>query len=213
MDGNPIQSTSFIPKKPIVTKGDFGASLSGMFLALSIILFIASISGYFFAVWQERTKNKDVADLKDTLSRAQAVFQPNQVINMTRFDTKLKVARDLLYYTNLSGVPDPTVHVTLQQLFKILSSKTLSSVRFRDFKYSNVDNQKIDIKMSGEAKSDATTANYAAVAQQAREFADTKVLTNVIVSDLNLGANNNVTFNLSANVKPELISYTEALKQ
>jgi hypothetical protein len=96
-------------------------------------------------------------------------------------------------------------------LLELISQKTLKSVRFKDFKYTNVDNAKIEIKMAGEAKGVPGTANYAAVAQQAREFSDSGDFKNVIVSDLNLGQNNNVVFNLTAEVKPELVSYTERL--
>jgi hypothetical protein len=213
MDLTGGNTTSFIPKKPLVAKGDFTASFGGIFMALSIVLFIISVSGYFVASYQKKTKKEDIEFLTDNLQKAQAQFQPNQVLNMTRFDTKLQVAQDLLYLNKNAGFADTTMHITLQPLFKILSDKTLTSVRFKDFKYTNVDNQKIDIKMSGEARGKASTANYAAVAQQAREFADTRSLMNVIVSDLNLGSNNNVIFNLSASVKPELISYTESLKQ
>lgn len=206
-------TTSFIPKKPLVVRSDFSASFGGIFMAISIVLFIASVGGYFLASYQKRTKAEDIKFLTDNLQQAQAQFQPNQVLNMTRFDTKLRVAEDLLYLNKDAGFSDTTMHITLQPLFRILSEKTLKSVRFKDFKYTNVDNQKIEIKMSGEAKGGVNIANYAAVAQQAREFADTRDLVNVIVSDLNLGQNNNVIFNLSAAVRPELISYTESLKQ
>ncbi len=204
-------TTSFIPKKPLTTRSNFDASFPGIFLFLSVVMLISSVSGYFWAGYQEKSKLKEIEKLKIELKKAQDQFQPNQVINMTRFDTKLKVAQDLLYLNK--GSSDTTMHITLQPLFKLLSAKTLKSVRFRDFKYTNVDNQKIDIKMSGEARGTANIANYAAVAQQAREFSDTRVLMNVIVSDLNLGSNNNVTFNLNASVKPELLSYSESLRQ
>jgi hypothetical protein len=213
MDITGGNTTSFIPKKPLVVRSDFSASFGGIFMAISVILFIASVSGYFIASYQKKTKADDIKFLTDNLQKAQAQFQPNQVLNMTRFDTKLQVAQDLLYLNKNAGFADTTMHITLQPLFKILSDKTLTLVRFKDFKYTNVDNQKIEIKMSGEAKGRGNIANYAAVAQQAREFADTRSLANVIVSDLNLGSNNNVIFNLSASVKPELISYTESLKQ
>lgn len=213
MDITGANTTSFIPKKPLTPKTDLSGSLGGILLVISIVLFVASLIGYFVASYQEKAKQKDVDNLTVILNQAQAQFQPNQVLNMTRFDSKLKVAKDLLYLSNEPGVTDATMHITLQPLFKLLSDKTLKSVRFKDLKYSNVDNQKIEIRMSGEARGKANIANYAAVAQQAREFADTRVLMNVIVSDLNLGANNNVTFNISASIKPELLSYVEALKQ
>lgn len=213
MDITGSNTTSFIPKKSLVPRNDFNPSFSGILMAVSIVLFITSVTGYFVASYQERVKKKDVDDMSNNLKKAQEQFQPNQVLNMTRFDTKLKIGQDLLYLNKDSGSGDTTMHVTLQPLFKLLSEKTLRSVRFRDFKYGNVDNQKIEIRMSGEARGVGNVANYAAVAQQAREFADTRLLTNVIVSDLNLSTNNNVTFNLIANVKPELISYTESLKQ
>lgn len=213
MDGiNTQQTPSFIPKKPMVPKGELSLNVSGIFLFLSVLGLIVSVGGYFIARYQLTSKKEEVVNLDNILKKARDQFEPDQVVNMTRFDTKIKVANDLLYFTKSQGIPDSTAHVTLQPLFKLISDKTLKSVRFKDFKYSNVDNQKIEIKMSGEARSSGVSANYPAVAQQAREFADTRVLANVIVSDLNLGNNNNVTFNLSASVLPEFVSYTEQIK-
>ena len=213
MDSNPIQTTSFIPQKPLVPRSDLSASAGGIFLFLSVVILIFSVAGYFIVVRQEKTEIANVEFLRKNLKEAQAQFQPNQIVNMTRFDAKLKIAEDLLYLHKDSGLNDTIGHVTLQPLFKLISEKTLKSVRFKDFKYSNVDNQKIEIRMNGEAKGSGGIANYAAVAQQAREFADSRVLSNVVVSDLNLGPSGNVVFNLSANIKPEFISYTETLNQ
>ncbi|MDO8493461.1 MAG: hypothetical protein Q7S19_02870 [bacterium] len=212
MDGiNTQQTPSFIPKKPLVAKSDFSANLPGIFLFLSIVALIFSVGGYFVAIYREKAKNTEVENLQLILKKAQDQFQPNQVVNMTRFDAKLKIAENLLYLQKEAGGTDTVAHITLLPLFNLLSEKTLTTVRFKDFKYNNVDNQKIEIKMSGEAKGTVGLANYAAVAQQAREFSDTRVLQNVLVSDLNLGSANNVTFNLTMNVNPELISYTETL--
>ncbi|MBI3632664.1 MAG: hypothetical protein HY226_00050 [Candidatus Vogelbacteria bacterium] len=211
MDGIDIGTTSFIPKKPLVQRTAFGVNVSGVFLFLSIALLIISIGGYAYAVLREKSVLADTENLKIILKAAQDQFQPGQVVNMARFDTKIKIAKDLLYLSHDPRNPDTTMHSTLLPLLDLLSKNTLKSVRFRDFKFTNVDNQKIQIRMSGEARSAGSVANYAAVAQQARTFSDTGELINVIVSDLNLGANNNVVFNLAADVKPELISYTDSL--
>ena len=206
-----MDKISFIPKKPLATRSSFIVNVSGVFLFVSFVILILSVGWYFIAISQQSSKKKEVDNLKVSLEKAQEQFQPNQVINMTRFDTKMKVAKNLLYLSKDVDSIDNVEHITLRPLFKVISDKTLKSVRFRDFKYTNIDNQKINIKMSGEARSVGNVANYAAVAQQARELSDTRVLTNVIVSDLNLGANNNVVFNISASVRPDLLSYTECL--
>ncbi|MBI3632523.1 MAG: hypothetical protein HY225_03680 [Candidatus Vogelbacteria bacterium] len=209
MEGVDIGTTSFIPKKSLAPRSGFTTNLPGIFLFLSIALLIFSIGGYFVAVLREKSILQDTENLKVILKQAQDQFQPGQVVNMARFDSKLKIAKDLIYLSHDPRNPDTTMHVTLQPLFDLLSQKTLKSVRFRDFKYTNADNQKIEIRMSGEAKSIGSVANYAAVAQQARVFSDSGELMDVIVSDLNLGTNNNVVFNLTATVKPELVSYSE----
>ena len=211
MDGVDLGTTSFIPKKPLTQRTGFGVDLSGVFLFISIAILMVSVGGYAYAALREKSVLKDTEDLKIILKAAQDQFQPGQVVNMTRFDSKMKIAKDLLYLSHDPRNPDSTMHSTLLPLFDLLSKKTLKSVRFRDFKFTNVSNQKIEIRMSGEAKSVGSIANYAAVAQQARVFSDTGDLINVIVSDLNLGANNNVVFNLTAGVKPELISYTDMI--
>ena len=212
MDGAGIDTTSFIPKRPLETRRVSALSLSGIFTFLSLVLLIASVGAYFAMYFREKSILTDTSNIEKIIQGAQDQFQPKRIVDMSRFDARLKLSSDLLYLTHDPRAPDLTMHITLQPLFKLLSDKTIKSVRFRDFKYTNIDNQKIDIKMSGEARGIGNTANYAAVAQQARVFSDSGDLINVLVSDLNLGTDNNVVFNISASVRPELLSYTEAIK-
>ena len=212
MDGSPIQTTSFIPKKPLVSRGGLSANISGILWFFSIVILIFSVAGYFIELRLETVNKEELAQLKKNLKKARDKFDLEEIKNMTRFDAKLTIADDLLYLRKDPRYPDTMAHITLQPLFELLTAKTLKSVRFKDFKYSNVDNQKIEIRMSGEAKSIGSIANYSTVAEQARKFSETRQLSNVIVSDLNLGANNNVVFNLSASIDPEFISYTKYLE-
>ncbi len=205
-------TTSFIPKKTLTPRRDLSVSGSGVLVFVSILILIASAVWYFVALNQESSKTKDINTLQSQLQEAEQQFPQDRVVKMVRFDTKLKVAKDLLYLNTAQGSLDTTEHITLLPLFKLLSDHTLKSVRFKDFKYSNPDNQKIQIKMRGEASGTGNVANYAAIAQQAKEFSDTNQFTNVIVSDLNLGSSNNVIFNITASVRPELVSYSESLK-
>jgi len=211
MDGTGLETTSFIPKKPMTPGVNLGASLFGIFIFASAIIFLASIGWYFYAKSQLVSVKDDIANIEVVINNFGGQFQPKELLNMTRLDAKLKLATDLLYLSHDIRVTDNYMHVTMVPLLNLISQKTLKSVRFKDFKYTNVDNSKIDIRMSGEARGASGSANYAAVAQQAREFSNSGGFKNVIVSDLNLGSNNNVIFNLTATVKPELVSYTEQI--
>ncbi|MBI5140313.1 MAG: hypothetical protein HZA94_02610 [Candidatus Vogelbacteria bacterium] len=207
MDGQ-FGTPSFIPKKPLATRTGSNVNFGGFFMFISVLIFILSVGGYGGLYFYERSIKTSAETLNKTLKdklKEQAVTEQD-VHNLFNFNNKIKIAKDLLYLDKANNSGDTTQHTTLLPLFKFLKDNTLKTVRFNDFKYSNIDNSKIDIRMSGEAK------GYPSVAFQAEAFDVIGKLSNVVFTDLNLGPNNLVVFNMMATVDPSLVSYADTVK-
>ncbi|MEI6296355.1 MAG: hypothetical protein WCO84_01750 [bacterium] len=195
---NSVQ-TSFIPKKPLTSSGVIKekAGFSGVLNFISIIIFITTLSVYGGAYVYKATLDSSIAGIKSDLAKVQSELENKNTLmtEMIRFDSKLKTIGSLL-----DG------HITLRNLFGFLEESTIKDVRYNDFKYTNKDNQSVDLKLSGES------LNYSSIALQVKEFNASKKtgdkdFTNVIFSDLNPSLTGNVVFKASASVKPDLVFY------
>lgn len=207
MDGQ-FETPSFIPKKPLATRSGSVLSFGGLFMFISVLIFVLSVGGYAGLYLYEKNVKLSIDRLNKMLEdklKEQAVTEQD-VHNLFNFNNKIKIAKDLLYLDRANNSGDVTQHTTLIPLLGFLKENTLKTVRFKDFKYSNIDNNKIEIRMSGEAK------GYPSIAFQAEAFDVIGKLSNVVFTDLNLGPNNLVVFNMTASVDPSLVSYAEMVK-
>ncbi len=196
MDTKGIQ-TSFIPKKTLIPKGfdSTGNDFASIFLIISIIIFITTglaFGGLYF--WKIGLKKqvdqleKDLVIQKENLQSETVLFE-----DLVRFDKKLQIASSLL-----------DKHVTIRPFFKFLSESTLKTVRFRNLNFKFLDNGWADIKMNGEARS------FNSIALQSKSFADTKKLSDIVFSGLNIGRDNTVVFDFSAKLKDTYTSYIKS---
>ncbi|MEK7066477.1 MAG: hypothetical protein AAB965_02840 [Patescibacteria group bacterium] len=204
MDGQ-FGAPSFIPKKPLATRSGSAISFGGLFLFVSILVFILSVGGYIGLYFYAQSIEKTIETSRVAVQKklADKAVTEKDVNNLFNFNNKIKIAKDLLYI----GAPgDTTQHTTLTPFFNFLREATLKTVRFKDFKFTNMDNSRIEIRMSGEAK------GYPSVAFQAEAFDVVGKLSNVVFTDLNQGPNNLVIFNMSATVDPSMISYAKLVK-
>ena len=197
--GNPTSAPSFIPKKPLVAPTvKREAGWSGVLMLAAVLVFITAGIGWGGVYFYKASLQSGIESIKKDLGRAKEAYSDQiATINaMVNLDSKLKIVRQLL-----------NAHSTLEPLFKLLNDSTIKSLRYKDFSYLNVDNSKIDIKASGEAKS------YSSIALEAQELADTKGLRDIIFSDLNPGITGNVVFKMTASVDKDLLNYKEMLNK
>ena len=191
--------TSFIPKKPLVSYGQKDKpGISGILNFIAIIAFVVSLSVFGGAYVYKLSQERSIASIKSDLSKVKKDLESKDSLmrEMIRFDTKLNTAGALL-----------NNHVSLRKVFEYLEESTMKNLRFTDFGYTNKNNEKVEIKMSGEA------GGYSTIAWQAKEFVDAKKTgdkdyTDIIFSDLNPGLTGNVVFKLTATVNPALILYS-----
>ena len=194
MDNKEVQ-TSFIPKKPLAEARVPRASSSGLFILLSVAIFVIAllVSGGAYLY-------RGYLDKKDSATRAALNaqgpgFEESLIDTLTELDMRLSVSKQIL-----------SRHIAISPIFSALEGLTLKSIRFTKFTYTlSADTGNVDVKMSGQAK------NYTSIALQLDKFAENKNIKNPIFSNFSLDDKGNVNFDLVFSVDPSLISYGNSL--
>jgi hypothetical protein len=188
--------TSFIPKKPIVESRPEGSGVS-LFLLLSIIVFIVSLAlaGLVF-VYQNNLKNK-IADSQKSLKEVRDTYiregTEQTIQDLIRLDDRIEESKNLL-----------AKHIAVTPLFILLQEFTIKNVQFKTMKFTYVDDKNIKLELTGIAK------NYDALSKQADSFGDVKLrdkISQPVVSGFTLNNDGTVSFNFSAMVNFDLVSY------
>ena len=191
---DPRFQTSFIPKKPIVSTPSRDASPINLFSLLATIVFIVAVAlsgGVFF---YKQLTSKQIVQNKTDFERAKNAFEPDIVNKIVRLDTRIETGKKLM-----------ESHVAVTPLFEFLSDVTLKTVRFKDFTFTYLAKDKIQVALKGQALS------YASVALQADLLNAQKNLKNTIVSDMALETAGTVSFSVSTIVDPNLFSYVKTI--
>ncbi len=191
---DPSVSTSFIPKKPLVENRR--GSAFGLIFLISLLVFIGSIAAAG-AVFFYGTYLKGAIEAKATqLQTAQGAFEAAGAIDtLVRLDSRINEAKGLL-----------TKHVSPSAIFFLLSVQTLERVRFNTLDYDLNEDGTANILLTGE------TDDFATIALQSDQLGASKVLRNIIFSDIAV-VEEGVTFAVSATVEPSLINYGKNLTQ
>lgn len=190
-------TTTFIPKKPMVTETNSGsAPVSrpvGFLSSISLILFFITLAlggGVYF--W-ERYEKGQVDLLAQSVQTEQKNFEPQLITQLQLLDKQLKNANTLLKN-----------HTVASPLFDLLESSTLRQVQFNKFEYATDDTKGVTIKMSGVAD------GYQSIAQQADVLGSSTYLKNVIFSNFFLTQQGRVSFDLSFGVSPQFLNFQTA---
>jgi len=197
MDNNNIQ-TSFIPKKPIVEDSRISSSSVSLFLIISIIVFLVSLS---LMAWVALTKASMISGIKtdkETINTNKSAFETGTIESILRLDSRIKIAQSLL-----------DKHIVVSPIFNFLEQRTLKSVRFKNFEFNNAGkatdgSDLVKVRMSGLAK------DFKTIALQADEFGRVEyrdIIRETDFSDLNLTQDGFVSFTFSAYVVPSSILY------
>jgi len=194
-------STSFIPKQTFASPmGSIPMKESrGLLSTLSLLVLVLSIlmagGTFVYRMYLANQINNPCPNPNQTTTSGCGLIASLKVDQesldiqllreMQRFDQKLSVSKVVL-----------DNHTTLLPLYKLLSDKTLQTVRYTSF--SIKDNV---VEMRGLAGS------YEDIAVQGNIFNADKNLKTPIFSDLDLDAKGSVLFKLNFRVSPELLSY------
>ncbi|MDP6387841.1 MAG: hypothetical protein QGG63_00990 [Candidatus Pacebacteria bacterium] len=183
--------TSFIPKKSltVASRQSKGSSI-GIFFLLTLIIFVGVIALAIGVFLYQQFLLKNIEQKNASLERARAAFEPALISEISRLDTRMRSAQDIL-----------SNHKAISAFFDLLEASTLESVSFENLDYRIDEGGKTSISMRGRA------LNFSSVALQSDIFGKTKFIQEPIFSDLNLDKKGNVIFNFSAFIDSRLISY------
>ena len=126
-----------------------------------------------------------IAGYTDALKKVESEFEPSLIAELRHTAQAIDVGRDLL-----------GKHVALSQLFKFIEDNSLSDTRFSRFSYKD-----------GSAILSGSTRSYAALAQQALIFEQSKFIRKATFSDFALGQGGFINFRVELVVDPSLIAY------
>ncbi len=191
----PQVPTSFIPKKPLDTGRPVHESGGmGFLFFIALFVFIVSLvaAGGVFA-WSNILK-ASIASKADSLQKAEGAFDIATVQDLIRTDARITNAKTLL-----------RSHVAASSLFAFLSQQTLQSVQFTSFDYKLSTDGTATMVLSGIADS------FSSVALQSDQFGASKVLRDVVFSDIKTSTSGAVSFSVSATVDSSLINYGKSL--
>jgi len=187
---------SFIPKKTFS-----GSSLStppvagiGVMYVVSLFLFVVSLIAAGGAFGYQAYLTQSIANKGDILTKDQGALDFPAIEDLVRLDTRIIQAKSLLAH-----------HVAPSAIFTFLSEETLQNVQFVSFKY--------DIQPDGSAAItlDGVADSFSTVALQSDQFSNSKMLKDILFTNLNTDQNGQVTFTMQATVIPTLFLYSSTI--
>jgi hypothetical protein len=192
--------TSFVPKKKIVEREPrvHSGSFSGMANTFALLVFIVSLLGAGGTYLYRSSLQNNIAQYKDSLTRAEAAFEPSLITTLQSLDKRMIAANSIL-----------SSHIAVSPIFALLGDLTLPTVRYSDFSYEfDQDNENlVDIKITGQAK------GYNYIALQSDLFGQNKFIKNPIFSNFTLDQLGNVDFDLTFSVDKSLVVYESFLER
>ncbi|MDP4020732.1 MAG: hypothetical protein Q8P58_01675 [Candidatus Adlerbacteria bacterium] len=192
---DPQVSTSFIPKKPL-TEGRRGSS-SGLIFLLALLIFVGSVVAAGATFLYGTYLNNALTAKARSLETAQGAFESAGAIeNLIRLDSRINEAKSLI-----AG------HVAPSAIFYFLSAQTLERVSFTNFAFGLKEDGSATVELKG------ITDGFPTIALQSDQLGASKVLRNIIFSDIVVEEGGSVSFSLSATVDPALLLYSKNLTQ
>jgi hypothetical protein len=187
---DPRVQTSFIPKKPLNTGGVPIQRPINLFLVISGVLFVASLSLTGFAYFYNKQLVAKKAELDAELVRRQKELRPNDVAYLRRLDQRLSMAAEVI-----------SKHAAFSNIFTFLEEATSQNVRFNKM---SVVSSPTESKMtlSGSARS------INSVAYQSDIFRGEKASINPIFKGLKLNEKGTFSFSVDMSIDPKLVLYS-----
>jgi hypothetical protein len=188
---DPQAGASFIPKKPL---GPERHSTAGLFVLLSIFLFVLSLVAAAGVFGYEKFLTNSIANKDASLKHAESAFELDTIQTLERTDSRLTHAHELL-----------VKHIAPSGLFDLLAGVALENVQFTNFSYlANADGT-VSITLAGVGDS------FSTVALQSDQFGANKYLRDVVFSGVAVDNKGNVSFSVAAKVDPSITSYIKRL--
>lgn len=191
----PQVPTSFIPKKPLDSGNAYrGGGGAGLLFFIALFIFIASVVAAGAAFAYQNILRSSIADKTASLAKAEGAFDAATIQDLVRMDSRINNASTLLQK-----------HVAPSAIFAFLAQQTLQNVQLTSFAYTLSNDNSASVVMAGVARS------FSTVALQSDQFGASKLLRNIVFSDIKVAPGGAVTFSVSATIDPALINYAKNL--
>ncbi len=190
---DPQAGGSLIPKRPVVETRRGGG---GIFFALGLLLFIASIAAAGAVFAYQNFLQTSLDGKKESLAKTEEAFEPDVIETLVRTDKRIGNVQTLV-----------GKHVAPSALFALLGELTLTSVRYDSFDFVRDDDGTAQVSLVGEADS------FSSVALQSDQFGASKHLSNVVFSNIAINPSGRVDFTVEATASPSFISYARQLRE
>jgi hypothetical protein len=182
---------SFIPHEAVVSSSArrSGGGLAELGTLVSILVFIisAALGGGVF-LYTQYLQSSNASKLQQ-LTTAESSFDPSLIQQITRLDTRMTAAEQLL-----------SAHMAPSEISTMLEQSTVQDISFSSLELNATNPQQITLTMQGVAGS------VNSIALQAQVFSQSGVIQSPIFSDIDAEADG-VHFNFSALINPSVISY------
>lgn len=187
--------TSFIPKQTYKKSGAKKRSYGGLLMGISGFIFIVTILSAAGVFLYNRYLVSEIDAMGISLDREKGSLEEDIIKKLSVIDKKIEASKKIL-----------NNHMTLVPLFELLEQNTLQKVMFKDMTLSPGEDGWWNLTLSGIADS------YATIALQSDAFGKNKNIKELIFSNLGIGTDGGVVFDISALVDPRLLSYRNSLE-
>lgn len=186
--------TSFIPKRTYEKKSSLKKNYGGLLMGIAGVIFILSILLAGAVFLYNRYLVSEIENMAVTLEREKGSLEKEVIKELNRVDKKIEAAKKII-----------DQHITLAPLFELLEKNTLRSVRFEKLTFSPQNGEWI-LGMKGSADS------YSSIALQSDIFENDKNMSELIFSNLGVGRDGGVIFDVTAKIDPRLLLYRNSLE-
>lgn len=172
-----------------------GGGAGDIFILVAIVALAAALALAAGVFLYDRFLDANVQKKSEQLERARQAFEPALIQELVRLDSRLQAADDIL-----------ARHLAPSELFSLLEELTLQSIEYDSMNYRVAEDNAIEVRLRGKARSVNGVALQASVLGQHNAFV------NPIFSNLDL-VNDGVTFEVTAFVNPSALRYTNVFNQ
>jgi len=188
---NRLQAT-FMPRQSAVS-GEAYVRPKGppnFLMIIGVVIFIltsATIGAlFFYKGYVEASNETKKTEVREAIEN----FEPELTKELTTLKARVDAGKYLV-----------NNHSAVSVLFALLGLNTAQTIRFQSMDVSISQDKKITLSLQGESRS------YNAIAFQSDIFSKVEYIKNPIFSNLSLGEDGVITFNVSAEIDPSAISY------
>ena len=173
-----------------------------MFMAIAVIIFLASIGGAGFTLFWKSYLLKAQEGYKEGLEAAEKRFDTALIDELQKANSKIDLTKQLLKN-----------HIASSEIFTIISRLTADGIVFNSFEFAAPTDETSGVKitMKGVGNSFSSIAWQSDVFGQSGKFGTNKILKNPVLNDLVLQDNGSVEFTFTATLNPDDISYEKVL--